>query len=218
VAGHYTYQFRNYGNFEGENPNQPAVSSDFGDYPEILVPSRSFPLGRLNDFQRHKARAWTTFEQRLGRFGGLNLGLLWRYDSALTYSIAAGNQPVSDVQASRDPGYAQPPTLQTLYFGDRGVGDFEGAHLFDVALTYDLPLFRSFRPYVKLDVRNVFDDQTLGAGIGGFNTTILPDEDGPVDADGIPTTYTEGPNFGKATGNNSYPIPREFRVAVGFRF
>jgi hypothetical protein len=218
VAGHYTHQFRNYGDFEGENPNQPAVSSDFGDYPEILVPSRSFPLGRLNDFQRHKARVWSTFEQRLGRFGGFNVGLLWRYDSALTYSLAADNQAVSDVQASRDPGYAQPPTLQTVYFGERGAGDFEGAHLFDVAVTYDIPLFRSFRPYVKLDVRNVFNEQTLGAGTSGFNTTILPDEDGPVDADGIPTTYTEGPNFAKATGNASYPIPREFRIAVGFRF
>jgi hypothetical protein len=117
-----------------------------------------------------------------------------------------------------DPGYAQPPGLQTIYFGERGSGDFEGAHLFDLALTHDIAVFGSFRPYVKLDVRNVFSDQTLGDGVSGWNTTFSPDENGPVDANGIPTGYMAGPNFGKATGNGSYPIPREFRVAVGFRF
>ena len=218
VAGHYTYQIENEGTFEGENPNQPAVSSDFGDYPEILVPERSFPDGRLNDFQRHKARAWTNYDQGLGRFGNVNLGVLWRYDSALTYSLGADNQPISDTQASRDPGYAQPPQLQTLFFGPRGAGNFKGGHLFDVALTYDVPIYRSLRPYVKLDVRNVWNGQTLGAGISGFNTTISPNDDGPLDENGIPTTYTQSPNFGKAISNNSYPIPREFRIALGFRF
>jgi hypothetical protein len=217
-AGHYTYQIRNEGNFEGENTNQPAVDSAYGDYPEILVPERNFPFGRLNDFQRHKVRAWTTYDQPLGRLGSLNIGLLWRYDSAWTYSLVSGNQPVSDIQASRDPGYAQPPTLQTIYFGERGVGSFKGAHLFDVALTYEVPVYRSLRPYVKLDVRNVFNDQTLGGGPSGTNVTVSPDEDGPVDANGIPTAYVEGPNFGKAVANGSYPVPREFRIALGFRF
>jgi outer membrane receptor protein involved in Fe transport len=218
VAGHYTYQIENDGTFEGENPNQPAITSDFGDYPEILVPERNFPDGRLNDFQRHKVRAWTTYDQGLGRLGSVNLGILWRYDSALTYSLTAENQPISEIQASHDPGYAQPPQLQTIYFGPRGVGSFKGAHLFDVALTYDIPVYRSFRPYFKVDVRNVFNNQTLGAGFDGTSISISPDESGPVDANGIPTTYTRGPNFGKAISNNSYPIPREFRVAVGFRF
>jgi outer membrane receptor protein involved in Fe transport len=218
LTGHYTYQIHNHGDFEGENTNQPAVDSTFGDYPEIMVPERNFPQGRLNDFQRHKARAWTTYDLRLGRFGGFNVGLLWRYDSALTYSLTAANQPVTDIQLARDPGYAQPPQLQTIYFGERGVGSFEGAHLFDLALTYDIPVYRSLRPYVKLDVRNIFNDQTLGAGIGGTNTTISPDEDGPRDANGIPTTFTRSPSFGEAVANNSYPIPRELRLAVGFRF
>ncbi len=218
LAGHYTYQLQNEGDFEGENPNQPAITSTYGDFPEILVPSRNFPVGRLNDFQRHKVRAWTTYDLGLGRFGNVNLGLLWRYDSALTYSLTADNQDVSAVQSAADPGYAQPPTLQTIYFGGRGSGSFKGAHLFDVALTYDIPVYRSFRPYVKVDVRNVFNDQTLGAGTGGTNISISPNDDGPVDASGIPTTYTKSPSFGEATGNSSYPIPREYRVAVGFRF
>jgi hypothetical protein len=218
MAGHYTVQIRNHGNYEGENTNQPGIPSSFGDYPEILVPERNFPEGRLNDFQRHKARVWTSYDQPLGKFGRLNAGLLWRYDSALTYSLAAANQSPSDVQLSRDPGYATPPNLVNVFFGERGSQDFTGAHLFDVALTYDIPVYKSVKPYVKLDVRNVLNDKTLGAGVSGFNTTIQPDEDGPVDADGIPTSFIRGTNFGEATSNNSYPFPREYRIALGFRF
>jgi hypothetical protein len=218
MAGHYTVQIRNHGNYEGENTNQPGIPSSFGDYPEILVPERNFPEGRLNDFQRHKARVWSSYDQPLGKFGRLNAGLLWRYDSALTYSLAAANQSPSDIQLSRDPGYATPPNLVNVFFGERGSQDFTGAHLFDVALTYDIPVYKSVKPYVKLDVRNVLNDKTLGAGVSGFNTTIQPDEDGPVDADGIPTSFIRGTNFGEATSNNSYPFPREYRIALGFRF
>ena len=218
VGGHYTYQIENNGTFEGENPNQPAITSDFGDYPEITAPERNFPDGRLDDFQRHKVRAWTTYDQGLGRFGRLNLGMLWRYDSALTHSLRAANQPFSDLQTSRDPGYASPPSLQTIYFGERGVGDFVGAHLFDVALTYDIPVYKSVRPYFKVDVRNVFNNQKLGAGFAGTNVSISPDYDGPLDANGIPNTFTQSSNFGNAVSNNSYPVPREIRFAVGIRF
>jgi hypothetical protein len=218
VGGHYTYQIENDGTFEGENTNQPAISSSFGDFPELLAPERNFPDGRLNDFQRHKVRVWTTYDLGLGNAGDLNVGLLWRYDSALTYSLDAANQNLSDIQLSRDPGYAQPPTLQTVFFGERGSGDFAGAHLFDLALTYDIKVYKSLRPYVKLDVRNLFNDKTLGAGPSGFNNTVIPDANGPVDADGIPTEFIRGPSFGEAIDNNSYPFPREIRFALGFRF
>ena len=143
----------------------------------------------------------------------------WRYDSALTYSLVAQNQSPSDIQLARDPGYAQPPgPTANVFFGERGVGVFAGAHLFDLAATYDIKAFRKLRPYVKFDMRNLFNDKTLGAGTSGFNTTIEPDENGPVDANGIPVNFVRGPNFGKATGNLSYPFPREFRIALGFRF
>jgi outer membrane receptor protein involved in Fe transport len=218
VGGHYTYQIRNHGNFEGENTNQPAISSAFGDYPEILVPERNVPEGRLNDYQQHKVRAWTNYDLGLGGFGNLNMGVLWRYDSALTHSFASANQEVTEIQLSRDPGYAQPPQLQTVFFGERGSGSFAGAHLFDLALTYDIKTYKSFRPYVKMDVRNLFNDKTLGAGVSGWNTSVAPDFDGPVDANGIPTQFVRGPNFGRAIDANSFPFPREIRVALGFRF
>ena len=59
----------------------------------------------------------------------------------------------------------------------------------------------------------------------GYDTTLIPNWDGPVDALGIPTTYTKGPNFGKNTSEVNYPQwrsgltgGRSFLVAAGFRF
>ena len=219
VNASYTHQLRNHGNFEGEDTNQPAISSAIGDNPEILAAERNFPEGRLNDYQKHKARAWTTYDLGLGGVGSLNVGLLWRYDSPLTYSLVAANQGPSDVQLSRDPGYAQPPgPVLNVYFGERGLGEFAGAHLVDLAVTYDIKTYKKLRPYVKFDVRNLFNNKKLGSGTSGFNTTVEPDPDGPVDANGIPSQFIQGPRFGQAIDNNSYPLPREFRFALGFRF
>ena len=58
-----------------------------------------------------------------------------------------------------------------------------------------------------------------------FNTSVRPDENGPVDELGIPTTFIEGERFGEATSANDYPqyLPtlnglRAFRVSFGLRF
>lgn len=51
LAGHWTTQLKNEGNFEGEATNQPGIGSVLGDYPEILVATRNFPMGRLDDYQ-----------------------------------------------------------------------------------------------------------------------------------------------------------------------
>ena len=82
-------------------------------------------------------------------------------------------------------------------------------------------MWRSLRPYLKFDVLNVFNDQTLI----GFDTTVDPDYDGPVDALGLPLNYIKSPNFGKADSNGDYPGwrtgqngGRTFLVAFGVRF
>ena len=81
-------------------------------------------------------------------------------------------------------------------------------------MNYNVPVWRTVRPYVKLDLLNVFNNQKLI----GFNTTVTPDYDGPVDALGLPTEFVRGPLFGETTGNTDFPLPREYRIAVGFRF
>jgi hypothetical protein len=216
VQGHYTYQLNNEGNFEGEALNQPGIPSYIGDYPEIFSEARHYPMGRLNDFQRHKARAWTNYDFDIGKAGHLALGLLWRYDSALTYSLFAENVPISDIQDTRaqELGYLSYPTDQTLFFDERGTGSFSGVHLFDAAFNYDIPVFKTLTPYLKLEVRNAFNNDVLIQ----HNTTISANWAGPVDELGLPTTYKQGTNFGKGTSNAHYPIPREFLFSLGFRF
>jgi outer membrane receptor protein involved in Fe transport len=211
---HYTMQLKNEGNFEGEGANTPGSYSIIGDRPEIYSEARHFPAGRLAQFQRHKARAAVNFGPQLGRAGSINVGLLYRYDSPLTFSFLSANVPITAIQRALGTGYAGLPTTQTIYYDGRGTGEFEAQHLFDLALNYDVPVWKSVRPYVKFDLRNAFNKQPLI----GFDRTLTPNNSGPVDALGIPTEFIRGANFGKNTVLTDNPVAREYRFALGFRF
>lgn len=212
----WTYQLKNDGDFEGEGTNTPAIGSTIGDFPEIIVRRRSEPKGRLNDFQEHKVRLAATYGLSLGRAGTFDFGLMWRYDSPLTFSYVATAVPLSSQQTARNPGYALPPTTQTIYFGDRGIGEFNSTSLFDVALTYRIPVWKTLEPWVKFSVFNVLNDDTLAT----FNTGITANTaaGAPRDADGLPLEFTRGPNFGRATSAGNYVTPREYFVSAGIRF
>jgi outer membrane receptor protein involved in Fe transport len=214
LAGHYTLQLKNEGNFEGEATNQPGISSVIGDFPEMRSMERHYPIGRLNDFQRHKVRLWTTYDLSLGQAGTLGLGLLYRYNSPLSFSLVANGVDLSSVQQQLISEYASAPSGQSLYFVGRGTELYEAVHLVDLALTYDIKVVKSLRPYVKFELRNMFNAHPLES----FNTTVNPDPNSSLDSLGLPTGYIEGTNFGEATSRDDYPIAREFRWAVGFRF
>ena len=223
VEGHYTLQLRNHGNFEGEAANQPGIGSSVGDYPEILVEDRNFPEGRLNDFQRHKLRLWAVWSQDMGRFGSLDVAPLVRIDSGTTYTLAAASVPLSAVQIARTPGYAQLPGggLQTLFFGERGSQTFPGFALMDLGFTYTVPVVRTLRPWIKAEILNVTNNQKVIA----FNTTVTPDPNSALDANGLPTGFIRGPQFGQATANTHYPLwrpgftgGRTYLLAAGIRF
>jgi outer membrane receptor protein involved in Fe transport len=215
VYANSTVQLVNEGNFEGEGTNQPAVTSTFGDYPEAFNLARHFPVGRLAGFQRHKARLWTTYAMEFGKLGMVDVGWAYRYDSPLTYDLRADGVPLTEIQETLLADYASTASSQNIYFGGRGTEVFpNGSHLFDLGVTYSLPVLRTLKPYVKLDMRNVFNSKPLI----GYDTTIDPDFDGPLDSLGLPTTFVRGPKFGETTSNNDFPLPREYRVSLGFRF
>ena len=226
VAGHWTVQLKNEGNYEGEAANQPGVGTVLGDYPEILVEGRDFPMGRLDDYQQHKVRVWSIYQLGLGRFGTVDLTPMWRYNSALTYSLAAGSVPLSAIQRSRNPGYARLPGSgangsQTLFFGERGGEAFAGYGLVDLGVTYQVPVWKTLRPWLKLEVLNAFNNDTLI----GWDTTITADATSALDADGLPTAYLRGTRFGQGTSTAHYPRPRPgmtggrtFLGAFGLRF
>ena len=223
LVGSYTVQIRNEGNFEGEGTNQPGVPSVAFDYPEIFRPERNYPFGRLNDFQRHKIRIWGIYSLGLGWAGNVDLGGIWRYNSGQTYSLVAGGVPLTAQQTAiiDELGYASGPTSQSLYFDARGTENLKGYGLLDLSVQYQIPVWRTAEPYFKFELYNVFNNDALI----GWNTTVNPVYDGPVDALGLPTTYEEGPRFGEGTSAGDYPPwragvdgGRTFLMSLGFRF
>jgi hypothetical protein len=214
VNGNWTLQLENDGNFEGEGQNTPGISSVLGDYPEVFDASRHYPSGRLNDFQRHKIRLWTIYNVGMGWAGNADVSLLYRYDSPLTFSYSATRVPLSATQRSLGAAYPDLPTDQTLYFGERGAGEFEASHIFDLGVNYGIPVFRTLRPFVKFDFFNLFNANPLTT----FDTTVRVDPNSPRDALGLPTGYIEGSNFGKGTAVAHYPRARAFQMSLGLRF
>jgi len=226
IAGSYTLQFVNDGTFEGEAQNQPGISSPYGDFPVDDVASietRGYPDGRLYTFQRSKLRAWTIYMMNLGRAGRLSFSGLVRADSGLTYSLVATNVDLSDVQTNllNEAGYPDAPSSQNVYFGDRGTQTFAGFALFDTSINYEVPVFKTARPWLKFDVYNLFNNQKLIQ----YDTTVNPDPNSPTDTFGLATGFIKGSQFGQATSTAAYPVPfqgqrggRTFRVGFGFRF
>jgi len=227
AGAHYTLQLTNNGNSNIEAANQPGITSIYGDYPEIYGPalSRLLPDGRLADFQRHKVRVYGTYSQRMGKFGSLDLSPIWRVDSGTTFSYSAAAVPLSAIELARNPGYPtndiNANTTQTLFFGDRGAGQFLGFGALDFATTYTVPIWKTLKPWVKVEFYNLLNNDKQIR----WDTTVTADNSSPKDANGLPTGYIQGANFGKATNDNQFlqPIPgtnggRLFRMAVGFRF
>jgi hypothetical protein len=221
VHGHYTVQIKNHGSFEGEAANQPGNPTVWHDYPEMLDPDRYEPYGRLNEFQRHKLRMWTTYTARLGRAGNLDISPIWRVNSGLTYShsVSVGR---SAVETARNPGYARANTsTATIFFGERGTEDFKGYGLLDMSFRYGVPVWKTVQPWIQANVFNMFNNQKLIQ----WNTTVSPDANSPLDENGQPTGFTPGAQYGQGTSSAHYPVwatgetgGRTFRVAMGIRF
>jgi hypothetical protein len=222
VQGHYTVQLKNHGNFEGEAANQPGNPSIWLDYPEMFTEERYYPYGRLDEFQRHKFRLWTTYVQSLGRYGNIDISPLWRVNSGLTYSLSAASVGMSAIQMARNPGYARAnTTTATLFFGERGTENFNGYGMLDVAVRYGVPVWKTVQPWIQAQVFNALNNKKLIQ----WNTTINPDPASPLDSIGQRTGYIKDANFGTATLNTHYPVwssgesgSRTFRVAFGIRF
>jgi hypothetical protein len=221
VQGHYTVQIKNHGNFEGEAGNQPGNPTTWLDYPEMLDPARYEPYGRLNEFQRHKFRLWTTYTQRLGPAGSIDISPLWRVNSGLTYSHSV-TASMSAAQRALNPGYAKANTTSyTLYFGERGSESFKGYGMLDMSVRYGVPVWKTVQPWIQAHVFNVFDNRKLIQ----WDTTVSADPNSPRDAYGQPTGFIKGANYGTATANTHFPVwssgetgGRTVRVAMGIRF
>jgi hypothetical protein len=212
IEGNWTHQFKNDGNYEGEGGQALGTSAN-GDYPEMQDYAREVAYGHLAQYEANRLRAWTTYGLNFGRYGGLSAGLLWRYDSPLTFSYTAV-VPRSAQSKALNPGYHNVGNSVTIFFGDRGAGRFNSTSLFDTSLQYSLPVWR-ITPWIKFDVRNVFNKLTLYQ----YNTAITADPNSPKDALGYPTGFTKNATFGRPiSAANSYVVPRTYLLYAGIRF
>ncbi len=228
-------QLQNDGNYEGEGSNTPGSTTWIGDFPEIFIEPRYYPDGRLQNFQRNRFRLWTIYNMDMGAGGDLAFSGLWRVEGARAYSLAARNQGLTATQRTilAANGYTDEPAAAHIFFNDeRGTEQFPGYGLLDLSVNYNIPVFKSLRPWIKVDLYNVLDNRKLIA----FDTTVSQNNAGAKDSVGLATTFNKGANFGKATGNtqtnvsttgiNSFPLAfqgapaggRTFRMALGFRF
>src|SRR5688572_2404039 len=236
VNGNYTIQLRNHGNYEGEGTNTPGSTSIIGDYPEALSEERHYPEGRLQNYQRHKVRAWAIYDMNLGGAGTMSVSGLVRVDSGLAYSLAQRGVAATATQRSilTDAGYPDSLGSANVFFAERGSETFAGYGMLDTSVHYNVPIFRDLRPWIKFDVYNIFNNQKLIA----WSTTVSQNAATPVDNLGLRTGHTQAASFGKATGNtvtnlNQTAIPtyaptgfggtngnggRTIRVALGLRF
>ena len=94
-----------------------------------------------------------------------------------------------------------------------GTQDFKGYGTLDLSFTYSAPV-EAVRPFVKVEWRNLFNNQKLIR----WDTTINPDPTAATDELGLPTDFIRGPNFGQATSNAHYLLARTFLMSFGLRF
>ena len=226
VNGHYTMQLRNHGNFAGEAASQPGIPSIYGNTPEVYGPAlgRLMPEGRLDNFQRHKLRVYGTYGQSLGRFGSVDITPLWRVNSGAVYSHTVSTATPAALLAN-NPGYpsssVSAATRQTVFFGERGAYNFKGYGVMDLAATYNLAVWRSLRPWFKVEVFNMLNNQKMIA----WDRTVTANATSALDANGYRTDFVNGPRYGQATSGAHFPTPypnqtggRAFRIAFGARF
>lgn len=185
VGGNYTYS-KLTGNVEGETGG--GGPGTFGGrsvaYPEFQNFTQNAPVGYLVADQRHKVRAWGTWDigTPVGRF---NVGLIQRYDSGSPFSaasaintcvinpatgacVALGSATTTYPNGTAIPTdtlhkYANIPTTVTYFFSSRGQYRWASIMATDVALNYELPI-HNFAFFAKAEVRNAFNHKAVLGG------------------------------------------------------
>lgn len=205
----YTYQFRNEGNYEGVRAGSAAVTSAVGDYPEAYTEDRHYLTRNLPGFQKHRLFSWATFDLS----DSLSMSLAFHARSGFAYThqarVPLTSQQIPRIIAAR---YQSISTGQTIFFpGDPG-GFYESAKSLDAAVRWHRRLWGG-EFELRGEAFNLFDKQALTS----FNTDVVPNAT-PVDTWGLPTTFTRGPQYGRANDASSYQVPRTFQLSAAFRF
>jgi outer membrane receptor protein involved in Fe transport len=248
LGGNYTWSTLR-GNIEGETAGGgPGTAGGENFQKEILGYTNRTPIGYLGADQRHKVRAWVSYDQPTP-IGTFNFSLLQRFDSGTPYSVAGSINP-GCATCPANPGYISIPTTSTYYFSKRGALRTDDLTATDLALNYTLPINR-VNLFFQGEVLNAFNRQAVLTpnttvsvirSVNPFTGTYVECPQGvaaaqcrldfpigtnPNNPIGI---YQKGPNFGlginATTGASllpggtagSFQLPRTYRFSFGVRF
>jgi hypothetical protein len=213
LQANYTYMLKSEGTYEGDGSCTPACfASPYGNYPEVLPLNRVDPYGNLSGYQKHKLRLLGTYAIR-SKIGTFTPGLIYSYDSGQPYNITS-TLPLSAIEIARDPGYASLPATQVIYYGDRGNSFFPSQQRWDLSFSWEAPITKTVAPYVRFAITNLFNTAYLVS----YDTSVTANTNGPLDSNGLPTTYTKAKTFGTATSSANYQPARTLTIAAGIRF
>lgn len=229
LAGNYTWS-KLRGNVTQETRNAGPITDiglDF--YPEFFNYANRAPVGYLPADQRHKLRAWASYDQPTF-LGKINVSILERFDSGLPYSAVTNIDPIAGGAPS--PAYylgavARSSSGVPYYFSERGQFRFDSLTATDIGVNYTSPTRLGF--FAQAEVENVFNEhaQVLGNTtinvLQAFNPFTTTPIECPQSADAdacaaMGADWQKGSNFGKATTPTHYQRPRTYRFSVGLRF
>ncbi len=231
LGGNYTWS-HTYGNFDGETSGSgPITSSNTPNYyPEYQDVSWSNPSGDLSIDQRHKVRAWMTWDIVSTSRNNLSFSWLESYSSGTPYQAVGtvrSYKPVDLLHPDKF-GYLNRPSNVSYYFTPRGAFRTDGIHSTDLSLNYSffVPIAGAdVELFIQPEIVNIFNEQAvINPGTSAFNTSVLDYHNGYADFDPFTEKPVQGVNwdygssFGKATSALAYQTPRTFRVSLGVRF
>jgi hypothetical protein len=224
VGGNWTWSHAR-GNFNGETASSGPVPSSVLQYQEYKDPAWNTPMGDLAIDQRHKVRAWAIWDAISTARHNLSVSLLQNYWSGTPYSATGTIDTVPYVGDPADLGYAGSPGNVTYFFSGRGELLTDDITRTDLALNYSFfaNLFGAeVEMFLQPEVLNLFAEE----GVVNVNTFVLTAENSDQLETFNPFTtapvegvhWEKGASFGQPVGENSYQLPRTFRISLGIRF
>lgn len=257
VGANYTYSTLK-GNDDGEGAGTATVRNTPLDifYPEYLNYPQRKPTGYLAQDEKHRARAWLAYDLPTP-VGGFTVSALESYYSGTPYSavgtIDASGRNTPFIGIPTNPGYTRSAlgTSHDYYFSSRGAFRTAAVWRTDVALGYTTPKLWGVELFVKAAITNLFNQESVSnpntdiitRRTGGTASNLVafnPKTETPVECTQRDPTnpnrcavsganWMKGPNFGTASGVNSYlrdaticPIsgicPFTFSLSAGLRF
>ncbi|HEV7238523.1 MAG TPA: TonB-dependent receptor [Thermoanaerobaculia bacterium] len=228
VGGNWTWS-ETKGNYEGEALNQPASGSVIGFRERAIDTAAAAPYGFLAQDIRHRANAYATYRFDFGRAGDLSTSGIVNYRTGLPFNR------VGAVALSAVPQYVTSSGTYTYFHDGRGNNRFDSVWSLDTALRYSVPVVWRFAPFIKLDVRNILNKNTLisyqttgtSAVVSGVRTWFPSGNGDPRSAtynascnpdSGSFSPSTACTGFGRVRNETDYQTPRTFLITAGLQF